>query len=269
MTRKSVLTIAGSDPSGGAGLQADLAVFAALGRHGMAVPTGLTIQNSLGVHGATHVDAELLVRQLASLFADCPPAAAKTGMLPTAQIVHAVVEIFAARPRLPLVVDPVASSAGGVRLVDAAAETALACVLLPLAAVVTPNAVEAARMTGLDVASTDDAVAAARRLVALGARAVVVKGGHLCGDTATDVLLESDGRPVLLSRPRITPPRRVHGTGCAFSAALAAHLADGLSIVDATRAAGDYVHAAIASAFPIGSGASVLDFSARPAGAAR
>jgi hydroxymethylpyrimidine/phosphomethylpyrimidine kinase len=264
-----VLTVAGSDPSGGAGLQADLAVFAALRCHGMAVVGGLTAQNTRGVTADHPLPAEFVTRQIEALFDDCPPAAAKTGMLASEQIVGAVVSAFSARPDVPLVVDPVAVAGGGARLIDAAAERAIATSLAPIAAVVTPNAAEASSMTGVDVTDADAAAAAARRLVEMGARAALVKGGHVDGDRVVDVLVET-GRPaVFIARPRIASTRRVHGTGCALSAAIAAHLARGASLERAVRLAGDYVHAAIAAAHVDGAGAAILDFAAGSAGSPR
>jgi hydroxymethylpyrimidine kinase/phosphomethylpyrimidine kinase len=231
-----VLTIAGSDPSGGAGLQADLAVFTTLSCHGMAVVDALTVQNSAGVTAAHPVPAQLVARQLDALLSDCPPAAAKTGMLPSEEIVRAVAAAFVERQEIPLVVDPVALSGDGARLIETEAERAIAAALVPVATVVAPNALEASSMTGLLVADAEGAAAAARRLVEMGARAALVK------------------------RPRIATTRRVHGTGCALSAAIAAFLARGVALERAVRLAGDYVHAAIAAARVDGAGAATLDF---------
>jgi hydroxymethylpyrimidine/phosphomethylpyrimidine kinase len=264
-----VLTIAGSDPSGGAGLQADLAVFAALRCHGMAVIGALTVQNSRGVTATHEVPAQFVARQIESLLSDRPPTAAKTGMLPSEEIVRAVASAFVERPEIPLVVDPVAVSGGGVRLIDAGAERAITSLLAPIAAVVTPNASEASSMTGMEVVDVDGAAAAARRLVEMGARAALVKGGHVDGDRVVDVLVEAGRAPVFVSRPRIVTARRVHGTGCALSAAIAALLARGAPLERAVRSAGDYVHAAIAAAHADGAGAATLDFVAGAAGIPR
>jgi len=268
-TRRRVLSIAGSDPSGGAGLQADLAVFAALGCHGMAVVSALTVQNTRGVTDVHRVAADVVARQMDALFTDCAPAAAKSGMLPSDDVVQAVASGFAARPEIPLVVDPVTRSGGGVRLVDVDAERAIVSLLLPVAAVVTPNAVEASSMTGIVVVDVDGAVAAARRLVEMGARAALVKGGHLEGDAVVDALVERGRAPVIFSRPRVASPRRIHGTGCALSAAIAALLARGATLEQAARVAGDYVHAAIRAAHADGAGSATLDFAAGAAGIAR
>lgn len=254
--------MAGSDPSGGAGLQADVATFGAFGCHGQGVVTALTVQDSRGVHAAAPVDAVHVAAQLEALLADAPPAAAKTGMLPTAAVVEAVASAWLTQAGVPLVVDPVLAASSGARLADADAEAALLEMLVPLAALVTPNAPEAAELTGIDVRDVEGAAAAARALLARGARAVLVKGGHIPGDEVTDVLVTA-GRPdaIAFTRLRITHPRRVRGTGCALSAAIAARLARGDALVDAVRAAGDWVHAAIAGASESGPGGLLL---ARP-----
>jgi len=250
-------------------MQADLAVFAALSCHGMAVVGALTVQNSLGVTATHRLPADFVSRQIEALLSDCPPSAAKTGMLPCEAVVRAVASAFVARPEIPLVVDPVTVSGGGVRLIDADAERAIASLLAPIAALVTPNAHEASSMTGVKVVDVDGAAEAARRLVEMGARAALVKGGHVDGDRVVDVLVEAGRAPVFVSRPRIATVRRVHGTGCALSAAIAALLARGLSLERAVRAAGDYVHAAIAAARVDGAGAATLDFAAGAAGLPR
>lgn len=269
MARTRVLTISSSDPSGGAGQEADLATFASLGCHGMAVVVGVTVQDTCGVHGTWPLDADVARRQIAALFEDCPPAAAKSGALPTLHTVRAVVDAWAQAPSVPLVVDPVVVSSGGMRLCDEAAEREILTRLVPLAALVTPNAVEAAAMTGVAVTGVDGAVAAARRLVGMGARAALVKGGHLAGVVVTDVLVESGtSDPVLFERPRIVSPNRVRGTGCALSAAVAAGLARGHDLREAVRIAGDWVHAAIAGAYPTGAGALSLDRPSWPRGTA-
>ena len=268
MARARVLTVAGSDPSGGAGLQADLGVFAAFGCHALGVVAGLTVQSSAGVHAVLAVAPGFVAAQLEALFADCPPAAAKTGMLADVDAVRAVAAVFSAWPRVPLVVDPVAASADGVALASIEARHALLAELIAAAALVTPNSVEAEAMTGLAVTSVEGAVAAARRLVEMGAQAALVKGGHLCGDSVIDVLVrrQSGVTPQFYERPRVVLERRVHGTGCALSAAIASGLARGLPLPEAVRVAGDWVHAAIAKSYPIGAGACSLDRSVRVKG---
>jgi hydroxymethylpyrimidine/phosphomethylpyrimidine kinase len=231
------------------------------------VVTALTVQDSRSVHAVVPVDPRHVAAQLGALLADAPPSAAKTGMLPSAAIVEAVAAAWRTQPALPLVVDPVLAASSGTRLSDAGAVAALIELLVPLAALVTPNAPEAEELTGLPVRDTGEAVAAARALLARGARAVLVKGGHVPGDEVTDVLVAA-GRPdaVAFTRTRIPHGRRVRGTGCALSAAIAARLALGDRLADAVCAAGDWVHEGIAGASASGAGGLVLARPARDAG---
>jgi hydroxymethylpyrimidine/phosphomethylpyrimidine kinase len=266
VTAPRVLTIAGSDPSGGAGVHADLAVFATFGCAGQAVIAALTAQSSRGVLSMRAVDADFVATQLAGVFEDGAPAAAKTGMLPTGDVVRAVAAAFAARPGVALVVDPVFVSGDGVALCDAAAVQSTGDALAPISALLTPNAAEVSVLAAVPVTDVDSAISAARRLLARGCRAVLVKGGHLSETHAIDVLVVGHGEPTLFRRPRIATARRVHGTGCALSAAIVAGLAHGLALRDAVRIAGDYVHAAIARSGPRGAGAFFLDHSVRVAG---
>lgn len=263
MRRPRVLTVAGSDPGGGAGVQADCVTLAAWGCHPLSAITALTVQDTRGVAAVEPVAADLLARQIRTLLADGPLAAAKCGMLPTAPLVEAVADALAGA-KAPFVLDPVGLSGTGHPLQDAAARDAILARLLPLADVTTPNADEAAAFSGLSVRSLEEAVEAARALQRRGARAVLVKGGHLAGD-AVDVLVEEGrGGTRLFRRPRVATVRRVHGAGCALSAALAAALARGLSVADAAAAAGDWVHGAIERAYEAGEGALALDRSAPP-----
>ena len=264
MPRPTVLSIAGSDPSGGAGLLADAATFRAFGCHAEGVVTALTVQDSHAVHAVTPIDARHVAAQLGALLADAPPAAAKTGMLPTAAIVDAVASAWRTRAAIPLVVDPVLAASSGARVADAGAVAALLELLLPLAALVTPNAGEASELTGLPVRDTLEAATAARALLDRGARAVLVKGGHLAGDEVTDVLvLAGRADAVAFTRTRVRHARRVRGTGCALSAAIAARLALGDGLADAVCAAGDWVHEGIAGAYESGVGGLVLSRPAR------
>jgi hydroxymethylpyrimidine/phosphomethylpyrimidine kinase len=235
------LTIAGSDPSGGAGIQADLKTFHQFGVYGEAVITLLTVQNTVRVEHVECLPAELVLRQLAAVLEDIPPGAAKTGALGNAEIVQAVAR--AARDfRFPLVVDPVMISKHGLAL---AADGALVCLrdeLLPQAALVTPNLPEAAALTGLVIRTVADMRAAARRLCELGARAALVKGGHLEGD-ATDVLFDGAAFHEFPA-PRIDTPH-THGTGCTYSAAITACLAAGDPLVRAVERAKRFIAEAI------------------------
>jgi hydroxymethylpyrimidine/phosphomethylpyrimidine kinase len=237
------LTIAGSDSGGGAGIQADLVTFAALGVHGASAVTALTAQNTLGVNGVYVPPVEFLRAQLDAVLGDLPVAAVKTGMLATEEVVLAVAE-YAGAGRLPnLVVDPVLVSSTGARLLDLGAEAAYREALLPHALVVTPNTREARALLGAPVESLDDARQAAAKLAEWGPRWVVVKGGHLMADGgACDVVVESATGDVMeLCLPRIAT-RNDHGTGCSFGAATAAGLARGWPVPEALRAAKQFVH---------------------------
>ena len=242
MTPRVALTIAGSDSSGGAGVQADLKTFAACGVFGASAITALTAQNTTGVRGVHAVPADFVVAQVEAVLDDLDVAAVKTGMLATAQVVHAVAGL-AADGRLPhLVVDPVMVASSGARLLETAAEQAYVEALLPHAQVLTPNLSEAQVLLGRAITTLDEQRDAARALGALGPRAVLVKGGHAVagsGDDAVDVLW--DGTQVLeLRAPRIVG-RNDHGTGCTLASAIAAGLARGEGVVDAVASAKAYV----------------------------
>jgi hydroxymethylpyrimidine/phosphomethylpyrimidine kinase len=243
------LTIAGSDSGGGAGIQADLLTFAALGVHGTSAITALTAQNTVTVTGVHVPPVEFLRAQVDAVLDDLPVAAVKTGMLATEEIVRAVADLAAAG-RLPqLVVDPVLVSSTGARLLDPGAEGAYTEALFPHALVVTPNTREASALLARPVATVADARDAARELAGLGPRWVVVKGGHLADDAgdAVDVVYDAAGDVVTeLRAPRIATPND-HGTGCTFGAATAAGLAGGADVPAALAAAKRFVHAGLAS----------------------
>jgi hydroxymethylpyrimidine/phosphomethylpyrimidine kinase len=244
------LTLAGSDPSGGAGLQADLKTFHQHGVYGMSVVTLLTVQSTLGVTRVEPLTAELVDQQLAHLLDDVTPQAAKTGALGTA----AVVEVIAARARrfsFPLVVDPVMISKHGHRLIDEAAVAAVREQLLPACTLVTPNTHEASHLIGAPVETLAQAREAARRIADLGTPHVLVKGGHLGGD-AVDVLF-SKGALHEFHAARIDTPN-THGTGCTFSAAITARLAQGFELVEAVRGAKVWLTEAIRTGPRVGRG---------------
>jgi hydroxymethylpyrimidine/phosphomethylpyrimidine kinase len=245
------LSIAGSDPSGGAGLQADLKTFHQFGVYGEAVVTLLTVQNTLAVKRVECLPADLVIEQLFAVLEDIPPQAAKTGALGNRQIVEAVAEA-AARFDFPLVVDPVMVSKHGAPLVAEDAREAIAHQLVPRAFVVTPNLHEAAVLAGLPIREVNDMRRAAERIRRLGARAVLVKGGHLAG-AATDILLADDGF-FEFPEARIET-RHTHGTGCTYSAAIAAGLALGLALPEAVGRAKAFITKAIRSAPGLGRGA--------------
>ena len=217
------LTIAGSDPSGGAGIQADLKTFHQFGVYGEAAITLITVQNTVGVERVEVLAADLVADQIRAVISDIPPAAAKTGALGNRAIIEAVAALAAGFP-FPLVVDPVMVSKHGAALLEADAIEVLKTNLLPYAFLLTPNLEEAALLTGVEVRDVDGMRAAAQQLAALGPRAVLVKGGHLTG-VATDVLY-FEGEFHEFTSPRFET-QHTHGTGCTFSAAITAALASG------------------------------------------
>jgi hydroxymethylpyrimidine/phosphomethylpyrimidine kinase len=254
------LTIAGSDSSAGAGIQADLKTFAAFGVYGASVITALTAQNTCGVQGISVVDSAFVVRQLDSVFGDLRVVAAKTGMLATAPIVAAVSDRLAAVSDLQLVVDPVMVATSGDQLLSDDAIDIYVAKLLPRACLVTPNLPEAARLLRSPEATTIDvAVAQAKALLALGCRAVLLKGGHGAGSEVVDVFCTPEGVD-LFAHPRIAT-RNTHGTGCTLSAAVTAALVEGASLRDAVAVAVNYVSKALESSkdLTLGSGHGPVD----------
>ncbi|HEY6707209.1 MAG TPA: bifunctional hydroxymethylpyrimidine kinase/phosphomethylpyrimidine kinase, partial [Actinomycetota bacterium] len=252
-----VLTIAGSDSGGGAGIQADLKTFLAHGVHGMSAITAVTVQNSVGVQGFYELEPRAVFEQIESVATDIGVDATKTGMLASAPIIEAVagaVERFA----LPnLVVDPVAASKHGDPLLRPEALQALRERLAPLATVITPNLGEVELLCGVEVHGPGDLLDAAKAMHELGSRWVLVKGGHLPGGDAVDLLW--DGREAVeLTAPRLATPH-THGTGCTLASAIAANLADGLDVVTAVQAAKRYLSGAIAGGFPLGKGIGPTD----------
>ena len=242
----AALTIAGSDSSGGAGIQADLKTFTVLGVYGASVITALTAQNTCGVSGVHVVPPAFIRAQIDAVAGDLTIAAVKTGMLADAETVWTVVDAVRAHKLHPLVVDPVMIATSGDSLISEAAITILRDELLPLADLVTPNLPEAARLLGMGLAyDVNEARAQAKALLALGPKAALLKGGHGDGGSAIDLLATGDGI-VALERERIET-RNTHGTGCTLSAAIVAHLARGAALEDAVREAKDFVWRALAA----------------------
>jgi len=254
------LTIAGSDPSGGAGIQADLKTFHQFGVYGEAVITLLTVQNTLRVSRVEVVSPSLLTGQLDAVLEDIPPNAAKTGALGSAEIVMAVADA-ARRFTFPLVVDPVMVSKHGQPLLPAEAATALREQLIPAATLITPNVPEAEALTGIAIRNLEDMRLAACRLRETGAQAVLIKGGHLGGAESTDLFFDG-----ALWRefpaPRLET-RHTHGTGCTYSAAITAGLALGMTPVDAVARAREFIHQAIRTNPGIGHGCGPVNHFAR------
>jgi hydroxymethylpyrimidine/phosphomethylpyrimidine kinase len=252
---KVALTIAGSDSGGGAGIQADLRTFAAHGVHGTSALTAVTAQNSTGVSAWVALEPAMVVAQIEAVATDMAVAAAKTGMLASAAIVAAVAEAAGRLGLSPLVVDPVIVAKSGDRLLDRAAERAYVERLFPLATLVTPNLHEAGALLGREVRDLAGMRGAARDLAALGARAVLVKGGALAGD-AVDVFFDG-AQLVDVPSPRIDTPN-THGTGCTLSAAICARLALGDGLLDAVRAAKDYLAEGLRRSYAVGKGRGVV-----------
>lgn len=245
-----ILAIAGFDPSGGAGIVADLKTFHAHLCYGVAAITALTVQNTQGVQSAHAVDAGALRETIRALLADGHVSVIKTGMLMNRANVQVVGEILGENPDLPVVIDPVIRSSSGKELLDAPGVEALKSELLARATVITPNLAEAAILAGMRVENVEEMKAAARQLISMGARAVVVTGGHL--EKPADVLAEGNACEVF-SGDRIKPDS-THGTGCTFASALAANLALGRTLTDSVVLAKAYVTEAIRKAYAIGPG---------------
>ena len=255
MTVPKALTIAGSDSGGGAGIQADLKTFSAFRVFGTSVLTAITAQNSVGVHGVHELPPAFVRAQLDAVLSDFGADAVKIGMLSSAEITAAVAEGLGAHPHGPIVLDPVMIAKSGDALLRPDARQALIERVLPLAAVVTPNLPEAGALAGMTVADEKAMEEAARRIHGLGARAVLVKGGHLT-DTATDILWDG-AHLTRFAAPRVGTAS-LHGTGCTLSSAIAACLARGRGLEDAIREAKAYVTAAIREGFAAGRGVGVL-----------
>ncbi|WP_221353867.1 bifunctional hydroxymethylpyrimidine kinase/phosphomethylpyrimidine kinase [Streptomyces beigongshangae] len=250
-----VLTVAGSDSGGGAGIQADLKTMLALGVHGMSVLTAVTAQNSLGVQGVWELPVEAVRAQYRSVVDDIGVQAVKTGMLSSAGLVETVAELAGATG-MPVVVDPVGVSKHGDSLLAASALDSVRTALLPVATVATPNLDEVAQLTGVRVESEDDMRRAADALLSYGPAWALVKGGHLSGD-AVDFL--TDGSEELWLRAPRLDNRHTHGTGCTLASAVASELAKGRPVPEAVTAAKEYVTGAIAAGFALGGGIGPVD----------
>jgi hydroxymethylpyrimidine/phosphomethylpyrimidine kinase len=248
---RKALTIAGSDSGAGAGIQADLKTFAALGVYGTSAITAVTAQNTLGVTRVLALDPSLVAAQIDAVVDDIGAHALKTGMLANAEIIEIVAKKITEHRLKNLVVDPVMVATSGDLLIEKNAVTALRARLVPLAAAVTPNIPETEELIGMTLRTPEDIEEAARRIVSLGAKTVIIKGGHRKGP-AVDVFY--DGKKFrALSAPRIRT-KNTHGTGCTFSAAITAHLARGEAIDRAVALAKNYVTAALRKNFTIGAG---------------
>ena len=250
----NILTIAGSDSGGGAGIQADLKTMAMMGTYGMSVVTALTAQNGLGVAGIFAPEPSFAALQLSTVLDGFAVHAAKTGMLFNAGIINAVADILEGQS-FPLVVDPVCVSTSGHRLLEEDAVDVLKSRMIPRADLLTPNRPEAELFAGMKIESDDDAVEAARRIVGMGAKAVLIKGGHVDGKPifVTDWLLERGGEPCPLRQPHVDT-ENTHGTGCTLSAGIAAQLGLGMPLKVAVTKAQEFLNRALRHSFNPGKG---------------
>lgn len=251
-----ILAMAGFDPSSGAGITADLKTIAAHSGYGMACITALTVQSTQGVFAVEPVAGKLVRETLKKLAEDSPFAAIKVGMLGSADVAEVVVDFLEFQPNVPVVLDPIIRSSSGAMLLDEAGVEILRSRLLPLATVITPNLAEAQALTGQPVTSLSEMKSAAKELQRLGARSVVVTGGHLPENT--DVLLPESGEVTEIRGARVESSS-THGTGCAFSTAIACRLAKGDGLEEAVRGAKEFVREAIEAAYPIGNGTGPLN----------
>jgi hydroxymethylpyrimidine kinase/phosphomethylpyrimidine kinase len=257
MTLPVALSIAGSDSGGGAGIQADLKTFHAFGVFGTTAITAITVQDTVGVHAVHAVPVDVVRGQIEVVTRDLAPAACKSGMLATTELVEVVSEAIRVLGLPNYVLDPVMVATSGDRLLAEDAESAVAELLVPLARVVTPNLDEARLLTGLAIVDESEMEAAGARLVAMGAEAALIKGGHLAGGEVVDVLVDGEGVK-RWRRPRIATTS-THGTGCTVSAAIAAGLARGRTLRGAVADALDFAHRAIAEAPGLGAGQGPLN----------
>jgi hydroxymethylpyrimidine/phosphomethylpyrimidine kinase len=252
-----ILSIAGSDPSGGAGIQADIRTITANGGYPATAITALTVQNTQGVTSVEPVSASLVAAQVGAVLEDLTVKALKTGMLASSSIVAALADLLESDRSIPLVVDPVIRSSSGAELLDAAGEKLLINRLFPLADLVTPNVPEAESLTGMTIRLPEHAVRAGEAILAMGPRAVLVKGGHLAGAPGTDVLVTENGSREF--RGEWIDQEHTHGTGCVLSAAISTHLGRGLALEESIGLARSFLLNTIKHAWPTGKGVGPVD----------
>ena len=252
MTTAKALTIAGSDSGGGAGIQADIKTFQELKVYGMSAITAVTAQNTLGVHGVYPMPIEAIEKQLDSIATDLPPNALKTGMLFNSEIIELVASKIKQYNWKNVVIDPVMIAKGGANLLQKEATAAMKHSLLPLATVLTPNIPEAEELTDMVIRNLEDRKEAAKKLISLGVSYCIIKGGH--GEEKESVDLLYDGNTFSSLVAERIPTKNTHGTGCTFSAAITAALANGYSINEAFQLGKDFIHQAIQNDLQIGSG---------------
>jgi len=254
-TYSRVLTIAGSDSGGGAGIQADLKTFSACGCFGMSAITAITSQNTVGVTAIHPIPVAHIESQLRAIFDDMGTDAVKIGMLHSAEVIHTVVKVLKEYRPANIVVDPVMVATSGDKLLQDDAIQTLITELFPLATVITPNIPEAEIISGMRIGSEEQFLPAADILLKSGAKSVLLKAGHLTGETLTDMLFVSGLAPISFSSPRLKT-NNTHGTGCTLSSAIASFLAKGMTLPDAVSYATEYIHQAIKAggAYRLGKG---------------
>lgn len=261
----TVLTIAGTDPSGGAGIQADLKTFSALGCYGMSVITALVAQNTCGVKAIHSVPPEFVMAQLESVMEDIVPDAIKIGMVHSLELVTVIAKILKQYPQIPVVFDPVMIATSGDRLIEEETVDGIVEQLFPLVTLITPNMDEASLLSGMPVVTVQDMHMASRKIMALGPKALLLKGGHLQSEKLISLLIDKSGLLETLQSDKIHT-KNVHGSGCTLSSAIAAYLAQGYELTDAVQKAQQYVHGAIYNAadVTIGKGNGPLNHSYNP-----
>ncbi len=240
----TVLTIAGSDSGGGAGIQADIKTISALGCFAASAITAITVQNTVGVTGIHSVPAEIVRDQIKAVMDDIGPDVIKIGMIHTKELAIIIAETLRQYPTVPVIFDPVMVATSGDKLIEDETIAVLKECLFPLATVVTPNIDEATILSGLVIRNVDDMKEASHRILQTGCQAVLVKGGHLQGETVFDLYIDQSGKELLFKSDYI-PTHNVHGTGCTLSAAIAAYRAIGYTIEEAVQHAHIYIHEAI------------------------
>ncbi|MCI8342751.1 MAG: bifunctional hydroxymethylpyrimidine kinase/phosphomethylpyrimidine kinase [Firmicutes bacterium] len=248
---KNVLTIAGSDSCGGAGIQADIKTFSAHGTYGMSVITAVTVQNTVGVFGCQDISPDIIAGQIDALFTDIEISAVKVGMVSQTETIVTIAKKLEQYSPKNIVVDPVMISKSGFDLLKPEAKNALINHLIPLATVLTPNLPEAEAITGMKIDTIESMKVAAEKIYSMGARNIFIKGGHLDND-ATDVLF--DGKEMTIMPGKRFNTKNTHGTGCTISSAIAANLANGMNVQNAVKKAKEYISTAIEHSFSIGKG---------------
>ncbi len=250
---KVVLSIAGSDSGAGAGIQADLKIFSALGVYGCTAITAVTAQNTKRVAKIFEISPSIVEQQIRSVMMDLPPNAIKLGMVYSTPIIEAVYRSVKKKPKVPIVLDPILAAGTGSKLLRPDAYGSFVSKLIPLSTLITPNRMEAEALADFEIKTENDAIEAAKKIRKLGAENVLIKGGHFVSAEVTDLLLDTNGNIAKFTNPRLEV-KEIHGSGCNFSSAVAAYLAKGVKLSEACRSANEYVHNAIRNSVKIGKG---------------